>query len=69
MKCHPKLPPAHEHFPLATLVCIICGCPVSLWGVCSPHLLPSARYGGMGTFCAYPCPSHALHRKTKGDLV
>lgn len=75
MKYHPKLSPVREHFPLASLVSIICGFPVSLWGACSPHLFPSARYGGMGTFCAHPCTPHALHgkscmhRSTKGDLV
>lgn len=64
IKCHPKLSPAHEHFPLATLLCIMCGFPLSLWGACSPHLLPSERYGGMGTFCAHNCMPRALPRKS-----
>lgn len=57
MNCHPKLSPAKKHFPLATLACIICGFPVSLWGACSLHLLLSARHGAMDILCS---PLHTL---------
>lgn len=50
--------------PPATLLCVTCGFPVSLWGACSLHLPPSIGYGGMGTFSVHPCMCHpaAWHR-------
>ena len=41
-----------------TMLCVICGFPVSLWGACSLCLPPSMGYGGMGTASVQPCTSH-----------